>query len=108
MECRDMARLSEDQLNELNYCLLARGNVNAALEITHYREVYSRKVKVVKGRKVPVGTEGVVFWLKRYDYSKHGDPWGIYSDTKVGIRDGAGQVWFTSISNIEVIKEENT
>ncbi len=95
-----MARLSEDQLNELNFCLVARGNMNAALEVSHFREVYNRKVKVVKGRKVPIGTEGTVFWVKRYDYSKYGDPWGIYSDTKVGIRDDAGTAWFTSIKTV--------
>lgn len=104
MESRDMAKLSEEQLAELNYRLVAQGNLNAALEVKHFRNVYNRVARVVKGRKVPIGTQGTVFWVKRYDYSKHGDPWGIYSDTKVGIRDAAGKAWFTSIENIEVIE----
>lgn len=47
-------------------------------------------VKVVKGRKVPIGTEGEVFWL--------GDKgWG-YS---VGFKTSEGEKHFTSISNVE-------
>ncbi len=51
-------------------------------------------VRVVKGRKVAKGTEGILFWM-----SNPGDSqWGI----RVGIRDARGEVYWTSADNVEV------
>lgn len=50
-------------------------------------------VRVVKGRKVPVGTEGEVFWL--------GDKgWG-YS---VGFKTAEGEKHFTALGNVESVR----
>ena len=54
--------------------------------------VKGQTVEVVKGRKVPVGTVGVVFWVADLP-----DQWGI---TKVGFKDGAGDKHFTNIDNV--------
>lgn len=52
-------------------------------------------VKVVKGRKVPVGTVGTVFWMGEGNYGK----------TRLGIRDAAGQThWVPDAGNVEVIQ----
>jgi hypothetical protein len=51
-----------------------------------------KMVKVVRGRKVPVGTSGVCFW--RGD-SKFGE--------RVGLKDSAGTVHWTALSNVEVV-----
>jgi hypothetical protein len=48
------------------------------------------RCKVVKGRKVPVGLRGTVFWM--------GD--GQYG-TRVGLKDDAGTVYWTAASNVE-------
>ena len=49
-----------------------------------------QRVRVVKGRKVPVGTVGTVFWL--------GD--GTYGP-RVGIKTEAGERYFLSAGNVE-------
>ena len=50
-----------------------------------------KTVRVIKGRKVPVGTEGVCIW--------HGD--GKYG-RRVGIKTAAGEVHWTAETNVEV------
>jgi hypothetical protein len=51
-----------------------------------------RRLRVVKGRKVPIGTEGLCIWL--------GD--GAYG-TRVGIKDDAGTVHWTAATNTVAI-----
>lgn len=48
-------------------------------------------VEVVKGRKVPVGTIGTVFW-KGYSYGE-----------RVGLETESGERFFTAKSNVEVV-----
>lgn len=61
------------------------------------------RVRVVKGRKVPKGTEGTVVWIgvdqygSRYGTTKH----------RIGIRpDGDGDTVFTAGSNVVVLHPE--
>lgn len=51
-----------------------------------------KTLKVVKGRKVPVGTTGVCIWVGAGTYG-----------TRVGIKDAAGDVHWTAESNVEVV-----
>lgn len=97
------SEMTEDELTELKMAFIANGNLNAAREIDEFRHMYGKRVKVVKGRKVPHGTEGVVFFLKRYDNSKYGDSFGIYSNTRIGFKDDAGEAYFTSYDNVVLI-----
>ena len=97
------AKMSEKELNEVKFAFTCKGNLNAAREISEFQEVYNKRVKVVKGRKVPHGTEGVVFWVKRYDNSKYGDAWGIYSNTRIGFKDDEGQAFFTAFDNVVLV-----
>jgi hypothetical protein len=46
--------------------------------------------RVVRGRKVPVGTVGTVFWMGEGQYG-----------TRVGLKDSTGQVHWTAASNVE-------
>ena len=60
-----------------------------------------KQVRVVRGRKVPHGTEGVLFWLGEKTYGRN-------KVTTAGIRlleDGS--VVFTNIANLEVVDPEN-
>lgn len=97
----DYRKMSEQALQDAYLYSMRVGNVNAAREIEDFRRYYGKHVKVVRGKKVPLGTTGDVFWLKRCCYGKYGDPWGIYSDTRIGIKDDSGHVWFTSADNVE-------
>lgn len=58
-----------------------------------------KRVRVVRGRKVPVGTEGEVFWTGADRYNRH--------ETRVGLRDDAGTTHWTSASNLEVVGLDN-
>lgn len=98
-------KMTERQLLELQTALVASGNLNAATEVSDFRDFFGKTVRVVKGRKVPKGTTGKCFWIKRYDYSRYGDPWGIYSSTRIGIKTPDGEVYFTSVDNV-IIDEE--
>lgn len=51
-------------------------------------------VRVVRGQKVPIGTAGVVIW-----YGTKNPQWG----PRVGLKDAAGVVHWTSAGNVEVI-----
>jgi hypothetical protein len=48
------------------------------------------RARVVKGRKVPVGTEGVVVWIGAGDYGE-----------RCGLKDDAGNVHWTALANVE-------
>ena len=63
-------------------------------------------VRVVKGRKVPKGTEGEVFWVgpgKAYSYyaAKYGVP------DRVGFKTADGTTYWTAASNLEVLDPED-
>lgn len=100
----DYRKMSQEALKELQFQFTSRGNLNAAVEIAQFIELYEKRVRVVKGRKVSKGTEGTVFWLKRYDRSKYGDPWGIYSYTQVGFKDDDGNTYFTNYNNLQLVQ----
>jgi len=68
-----------------------------------------KAVKVVHGRKVPVGTTGRVFWFGRDKYARfygtdtdrYGLPDARYH--RVGIETANGERYFTSMKNVEVV-----
>lgn len=99
----DYRTMSDEQLNDLKFQAVVRGNLSACAEISDFKKFYGKRVKVVKGKKLPLGTEGKIFWLKRYGYGKYGDPWGTYSYTKVGIEKDDGERVFTYLDNIEIV-----
>ena len=100
---QELSKKSDEELEQILMIMAERGNMRALGLIEEVKKWRGQRVKVVKGRKVPKGTEGTVFWLGSFDNSKYGDPWGIYTTVKVGFRDSAGEVFFTSVDNIELI-----
>lgn len=59
-----------------------------------------KEVVVVKGRKVPKGTTGTIFWQKEVNYDRYGRWYN--SQTKIGIKDSEGNVYWTYAHNVEV------
>lgn len=51
-----------------------------------------KRIRVTRGRKVPIGTEGVVFW---HGASAYGD--------RVGFNDDQGETFWTAATNVEVL-----
>jgi len=86
-----------------------------------------KRVKVVKGRKVPIGTEGVVFWygaareygaFPRGGYKEHGrsmaalaratlgpDGHGEKEGYRIGLKTDSGEKFFTAATNVEVVAD---
>ena len=104
MTMKELSRKSDKELDDLQYAMTVRGNMNAAARISEVREFYHKTVKVVKGRKVPIGTVGECFWMDAKCYSRYGDPWGIYTRVMIGIKDESGSIYWTALDNIERVK----
>jgi len=84
--------------------MASTGNYKAVALINDVKKFYHKMVRVVKGRKVPHGTFGECFWMGSYDNSKYGDPWGIYTSVRIGIKDTDGNVYWTALNNVEIIE----
>jgi len=102
MTMKKLSRLSDDDLSKLSLELMRRDNLIGSVLVDEVRMYYHKRVTVVKGRKVPHGTTGECFWMQSYDNSKYGDPWGIYTTVRIGIRDDDGNVYWTSLDNVEL------
>lgn len=97
------AKMTETELENARIFAINHDNLNAAREISEFKKFYGNRVKVVKGRKVSRGIEGVVFFVKRYDNSKHGDSFGIYSTTRIGFKTDSGETYYTAAQNVELV-----
>lgn len=60
-----------------------------------------KEVCVIKGRKVPHGICGQVFWTKEVDYDPYHRNWAC-PEIRIGIRDSEGNVYWTYAKNVEV------
>lgn len=102
MDIKKLFGYTDADLLKLENAMVARGELFCARVVYLVRMYHNKRVKVVKGRKVPLGTEGNLFWMGTYCRSPYGDPWGIYTSIRVGIKDDAGNVHWTSVDNIEL------
>jgi len=84
--------IDESMLSEYNRILKEEADAVEAA-IVRVRKV----VRIFKGRKYPIGTEGRVFWIGDSGYG-----------TSVGIECTSGRRLFVSIGNVEVIAQEAT
>jgi hypothetical protein len=97
------AKRLENQRDALN------ARIEALIEINKGDEV-----EVVKGRKVPKGTKGVVIWMGEgtsYGFRQGG--WGSYraqraAPARLGVKDAEGTVHWTAASNVEVVARVST
>ena len=96
----DLRKGSIKELREMEAFFVRNGNLSAASYVSDHIELYGADVEVVKGRKVPIGTTGNVFWMKGNHYGN--DPWSGHVTT-VGIKTADGQTVFTSAENLEII-----
>lgn len=69
-------------------------------------EVSKGKIVVVnRGRKVPHGVTGEVFWTHDVNYDTYGRDCG--KETKIGLRDDNDNVYWTYAKNVDVVSPEN-
>jgi|GEM_PF-5926192 len=71
--------------------------VAAAREREAARPAKGKILRVIKGRKTPIGTTGECIWEGPDKYRAHG--------RRVGIKDHRGEVHWTSSNNVEVVRE---
>ena len=78
-----------------------RENPGALMQLQAFEKWLDKDVRVIKGRKVPIGTTGTVFWIGMRNYSKYGYWWDW--EVRVGIKTPEGDAYFTSENNIELV-----
>lgn len=93
-------RAMKDRSGYLEACA-QRENFGALQEIQAFEKYLDKEVKVVKGRKVPIGTTGTVFWIGMRNYSKYGYWWSW--EVRVGIKTPEGDTYFTAENNIALV-----
>ena len=89
-----------DEITEIIHFAHQADNMEAVVEASDHLKLFGKTVKVVKGRKVPIGTIGDVFYLARKHYSQN--TWFGF-DTRIGIKSEDGTQHFLSASNVEAI-----
>lgn len=88
------------QLEEYRMHCAIRENHAAIAEIHAYEKYLDNPVKIVKGRKIPIGTTGTCFWIGMRNYSKYGNWWSW--EVRIGFKDKNGNAFFTPERNIEL------
>lgn len=58
------------------------------------------RVTVVRGRKPPIGTTGIVFWKKRYECY-----YGVFGLLRIGIKTDDGKILFIDANKTKEVKE---
>lgn len=106
MTTKELMRLSDEELAKLREYFTLSGNSSAVMAIANVQEFGHKNVEIVKGRKYKHGTRGKVFWIGSTCHSPYGDPWGIYTTWRCGLKDEEGNVYWTSLDNVKVIEEE--
>lgn len=106
MTAKQFRNMSADDRYKYAMACAARDNEAALLELRVFEEFMDKPVRVVKGRKVPIGTTGTCFWIGMRNYSKYKNWWSW--EAIIGFRDDQGEVFFTNERNLEVIREEKT
>ena len=90
-------RYTNEQYHKMKMSAAMFDNLEAMVEIDDHQKLFHKDVKVIKGRKIPIGTQGKVVWLERKCYS-----YMIYS-TRIGIKTDNGVV-YTDANNVEVME----
>ena len=111
VDLNNLMRLKEEThetILSISYTHEKHDELVEALCAKAFYRTYGQHVKVVRGRKVPLGTVGECFWMgyKCYGYIAYpADADEVSKAIRIGIRDTAGEVYWTTLNNVEVIPE---
>ena len=100
MKAAEFRKMSPESISDYRMFCLTRQNAGALMEIDAFEKYLDKEVKVVKGKKVPLGTTGKVFWIGMRNYSQYGNWWSW--EVRIGFKDADGATYFTSEENIEL------
>ena len=93
--------MSTESVEKYRLFCYERENAGAIMELNAFEKYLDKDVIAIKGRKVPVGTVGKVFWIGMRNYSKYGNWWSW--EVRVGFKDESGKTYFTSEDNIALL-----
>ena len=102
MTASQFRAMTAQQKSDYRMACATRENAGALMEVSAFEDYLDKPVKVVSGRKVPIGTTGVVFWVGMRNYSKYGNWWSW--EVRLGLRTEGGEMYFTSERNIERLR----
>lgn len=103
MTAEHFRSMSREDRDKYHMACAMRDNIGALMELQAFEEYLDKKVKVVKGRKVPIGTVGTVFWVGMQNYSRYGNWWSW--KVRLGFKTEAGETFFTNEVNVELLPE---
>ena len=92
-------RYTDGEYEKMYLFAMQKDKVQSAIEVNEHQKFFGQNVVVTRGRKIPVGTQGVVFYLSRKHYGQN--RWFGYA-TRVGIKTADGVKYWTSTDNIEL------
>lgn len=91
-------RYTPDEYSEMFMFFMKNDNLSASAELRDHEKFFGKIVKVMRGRKVPHGTQGVVVYFKSTHYGGQWFEW----HTRIGIKDKDGNVFYTALNNVEL------
>ena len=91
---------TKDQYHKMYMSAMLMDNFQAAAEVLDHQEFYGNTVEVFKGRKVPIGTKGVVVAVVRKSFC---GPWDYF--TSVCIKTDCGETYWTNKENVKKLKK---
>lgn len=101
MNAAHFREMTDTQKHEYCMACAMRDNHAAMSEFYAYEKYLDKSIVIVKGRKIPIGTKGVCFYVVAVNYSKLKNWWDW--TIRIGFKTENGETFFTSERNIELV-----
>ena len=101
MNATHFREMTDTQKHEYCMACAMRDNHAAMSEFYAYEKYLDKSIVIVKGRKIPIGTKGVCFYVGAVNYSKLKNWWDW--TIRIGFKTENGETFFTSERNIELV-----
>lgn len=102
MTANQFRAMTAKQKSDYRMVCATRENAGALMELSAFEDYLDKTVEVVKGRKVSIGTRGVVFWIGMRNYSQYGNWWSW--EVRLGLKTENGETFFTAERNVKCLK----
>ena len=104
MKADQFRRMTKQDRDKYYMVCAMMDKIEAMSEFRLFEKFLDKKIEIVKGRKIPKGTTGVVFWVGMVNYSKYKNWWSW--EGRIGFKDENGNTYFTSENNCEVVEKQ--
>ena len=101
MNAAHFREMTDTQKHEYCMACAMRDNHAAMSEFYAYEKYLDKSIVIVKGRKIPIGTKGVCFYVGAVNYSKLKNWWDW--TIRIGFKTENGETFFTSERNIDLV-----